>query len=143
MTWQQRYQSKIKENAETDCWEWMSTKDKDGYGVLTVDGKKRKAHRLALELEGVQIAGLLVLHLCDNPGCVNPDHLVPGTQADNMRHMALNERGCIKVTREQVREIRMAYSSGDYVLADLALEYGLSFQHVSAIVNGIFRKDVV
>lgn len=139
MRWEQRFQDKIKENDDTGCHEWTSTLDKDGYGILTVEGKKRKAHRLALELEGVDIKGKLVMHVCDNPKCVNPKHLKTGTQKDNMADMSSKERGCMKLSKEQVRNIRILYNTGEYVLADLALEYGVTFQHISAIVLGIKR----
>lgn len=142
MRWEERFQNAIKDNETSGCSEWTSTLDKDGYGVLTVDGKKRKAHRLAMELEGINIYGKLVMHLCDNPKCVNIKHLKVGTQKDNMLDMALKERGCNKLTREQVIQIRIAYASGDYTLADLALEYGVTFQHISALFYRIKRKAV-
>lgn len=67
-----------------DCWNWKSSKDKDGYGKYKMDKKYYRAHRYAYVLEFGSIpTGLNVLHRCDNPSCCNPNHLWVGTVADN------------------------------------------------------------
>jgi hypothetical protein len=71
------------------CWEWSGAKNKRGYGRLTVHGSWWAAHRYAYSaFVGPIPPGLLVLHRCDNPSCVNTAHLFLGTQKDNMRDMA-------------------------------------------------------
>lgn len=76
------------------CWEWTGTKDKHGYGRVRVDQRKARAHRVAWEaFKGEIPAGLHVLHRCDNPGCVNPEHLFLGTHGDNMRDREAKGRG--------------------------------------------------
>lgn len=70
----------------TGCWLWLLTADKDGYGKVCYQGKTIRAHRLSHVLfKGKIPCGLLVLHRCHTPGCVNPDHLYSGDQYDNER----------------------------------------------------------
>lgn len=80
----------------TACIEWLWARHGDGYGVLRHKGRMERAHRLAYCMKkGVdikEIKGLVVLHSCDNAGCVNPDHLSIGTQADNIADMVSKGR---------------------------------------------------
>lgn len=71
------------------CWLWLHLLDRDGYGrIWTCKKKETPAHRWAYQtLVGEIPDGLRVLHRCDTPSCVNPDHLFLGTQRDNMRDM--------------------------------------------------------
>jgi hypothetical protein len=83
----ERFFQKVRED-ESGCHLWMGARNIWGYGRHKVDGKTCAAHRTAWGLANGSIPeGLLVLHHCDNPCCVNPDHLYVGTQADNMRDM--------------------------------------------------------
>lgn len=82
-----------------------------GYGSRTIGRKKYRLHRFVYaEHHGIGISdidGLVIRHACDNPRCINPDHLVPGTIADNNRDMSIRRRHAkMKLTNEQVAEIR-------------------------------------
>jgi hypothetical protein len=68
-----------------DCWEWLAARNPNGYGAFRVDGQMRRAHRVAYELiVGPIPPGLRLDHLCRNRGCVNPEHLEPVTQRENI-----------------------------------------------------------
>ena len=76
-----------------NCWEWIGNKDKDGYGRLSLN-KIIRAHRYSWELYFGKIPGdLIICHRCDNPPCVNPDHLFIGTHLDNARDREKKGRG--------------------------------------------------
>ncbi|MGH9930007.1 MAG: HNH endonuclease signature motif containing protein, partial [Pyrinomonadaceae bacterium] len=77
-----------------DCIEWDGELDHRNYGRKWVDGKIHRVHRLVWQEEHGPIPeGMLVLHRCDNPPCINIDHLFIGTNADNMKDMAAKGRG--------------------------------------------------
>jgi len=70
----------------TDCWHWCGPTNTFGYGRMTYQGRLQVAHRLSwIAFNGPIPDGLSVLHKCDNPSCINPEHLWLGTYSDNIK----------------------------------------------------------
>ena len=133
-----RFWEKVKQD-DSYCWEWTAYTDRDGYGRFSLRGTKHRAHRIAVVLSGRDPAGKKVRHACDNPSCVNPDHLMLGSQRDNMDDMVRRDRqprgsrnGQAKLTEEQADAIRVSSRSSP----ELAAEYGVSDSHVRMIKTG-------
>ena len=136
---EQRYEI----NTTTGCWVWNKSKDKDGYGqcqdaVVAKQLNVTRAHQLSWKnYYGNYSIGLCVLHKCDNPSCVNPEHLFLGTKADNVKDMinkgrykhpsTVNALG--KLTKEQRHRIKALKNSGRTSL-DVAKEFGVSFSRI-------------
>jgi hypothetical protein len=131
-----RFNEKVSAGDPDECWEWSAYTDRDGYGRFSLDGKKLRAHRVAIRITGRDPSGKVVRHTCDNPSCVNPRHLTLGTQADNMRDRDRRNRqprgqrnGQAKLTPEEVREIRNSTRPS----RELAKIYGVSYSQIRSI----------
>lgn len=81
---------------DSGCWEWKGSRNDRNYGLLGMvrrGFKGARVHRLMYELKiGAIPEGIIIRHKCDNPPCVNPDHLEPGTDADNAEDMKARGR---------------------------------------------------
>ena len=147
-TTEERFWSKV--NKTDDCWLWTGKINATNYGQILSNGKYIKVHRYSWvlhygeipEIDGSDIRGTCVLHKCDTPACVNPDHLFIGTHSDNMRDMASKSRGMSlkgseigtsKLSDKDVLEIRSKYPS--VMQSVLAEEYGVSQPVISKIVR--------
>lgn len=121
------------------CWEWQGAKI-NGYGKFWLDGKNVSAHRVSYQLtKGPIPDGMKILHLCDNPGCCNPRHLIPGTTQDNSDDMISRGRsakgeevGASFLTETQVKEIK----SSPLGPTDLARKYHVTKSTISKIKLG-------
>lgn len=80
---EERFWAKVPTRNPGECWEWDGRKDDDGYGSLRIGNTSVRAHRFAYELAHGATEGL-IRHRCNNPGCVNAEHLLPGDHQDNM-----------------------------------------------------------
>ena len=135
---------------DAGCWGWNRSRNREGYGFLWVDGVTRRVHRLAYETwVGPIPEGLLVRHKCDNPPCMNPEHLELGNDLDNAadresrgrgNHNGANRPyrmgGHPKLTDSQIIELRQRYTGEPGQQTRFAAEYGISQQAISRIVRG-------
>jgi hypothetical protein len=145
-----KYNHKFKV-ANGGCWEWQGHTNAGGYGTQTVGSRKdnsRKtvlAHRLFYSLwYGEFDPKLCVLHKCDNPKCVYPEHLFLGTRMDNHTDMARKGRrvnhlgeknGRSKLSDHDVRKIRLSLIVGEKQ-SDIARAYKVHQTLISAIKRG-------
>ena len=128
-----------------ECWEWLGRRVK-GYGMMCVSKRSIGAHRISWGIHNGTIPeGMSVLHKCDNPSCVNPNHLFLGTQADNIRDMMIKKRDKHpsgenhknhKLVLSQVENIRLRYKQGGITFKELASEFGVSQSAINNIIQG-------
>jgi GTP-dependent phosphoenolpyruvate carboxykinase len=145
---------RVKKGAQDECWEWQGYRDKNGYGHLTVHQEVKLAHRYAWEdIYGSLPDWLYVLHKCDNPSCVNPEHLILGTQQDNLADCVAKGRASggsmpgelnpsAKITAIQAREIYISRNRFGNKLRVIAEKYGITPQAVHLIAKGIKWSSV-
>lgn len=105
--------------ADNNCIEWQRYKDADGYGKWRVNGEKRNVPRLVCELiYGSPKPNEQALHSCDNPPCINPDHLRWGTHRDNnddkitRQRLAGQNHPLAKYTDAQIRQLKSDIANG-------------------------------
>lgn len=167
-TMEERFWEKVKKG--DGCWIWSSFHNEYGYGQLRFRGRMRGAHRASWEINCGPIPdGLFVLHKCDNPGCVNPNHLFLGTNQDNLRDASNkgrlwgqhNPKKCAKnlgkwkgvgakgskhhhakLTEYQVIEMRKEYATMTISLAALGHKYGVHESTAWDVVSGRRWKHV-
>lgn len=154
---EERFEAKYIPEPNSGCWLWFGASlPKRGslptseYGRMLCSKTHRvqSAHRISYELHRGEIPpGMHVLHRCDQPCCVNPDHLFLGTQTDNRKDMASKGRfvaargiknGSAKLTDDMVREIRRSSESAE----QLARRFGITFSRISSIRRRATWKHV-
>lgn len=134
------------------CVEHDGYRNDRGYGVTHRSGRSVKAHREAWELVNGPIPdGLCVCHHCDNPACVNVNHLFLGTRADNNRDRAMKGRTqtqfvagerhpALKITSAMRVEIRQMRSTGSAQRL-IAERFGISRGHVAHLTRGVLPPN--
>lgn len=144
-------------NTVSGCWEWNGSKRR-GYGRTTAgsrtDGTRRtvSAHRLSYELHNGAIPdGYEVCHKCDNPSCINPDHLFVGTRQDNIDDRERKGRNVVfvgeeqprtKLTKKAVKDARWERAYKGTSFQALANKYGVSKKTMQNAINGVTWRCV-
>jgi len=127
------------------CWIWQLARQRSGHGVCSVGGgKSGRAHRQAwIEKNGPVPEGMCVLHKCDNPPCINPEHLWLGTQLQNIQDMLAKRRHrygerhrWTKFADADIKFIRASTLSS----AELSEKVGASQDYICEIRRGSKRK---
>lgn len=136
-----RFWEKVNKLGKHECWNWAAMK-RSGYGMMRVGGKMTGAHRFSYELAYGEVPKELdVLHRCDNPSCVNPNHLFLGTHRENMLDCVRKGRRPYhkgeshhnsKLTKTKVLKIRALASTIPFVA--IANRFGISPPQVRNIV---------
>lgn len=144
-TLQSRFE-KAPKRQNGECIEWMGCLG-NGYGVITYQRKTLKAHRVSYELHhNVKIGNKVVRHTCDNPKCVNPNHLILGSHADNIKdrdarnRTAKGERAArAKLKNTDAMQIRQMRSEG-MTYAAIAKKYPVNEVSIRAVCLHITYK---
>jgi len=128
------------------CWVWTHGRFQFGHGRIKILGCDLKAHRISWELHNGPIPeGLFVLHSCDNPPCINPEHLFLGTQQDNIDDMRAKGRqpntkgkanGAARLSEEQVMQIKTLLREGFYTHEEIGAGFEVNRATISQIARG-------
>ena len=135
-----------KSGGPDSCWIWTGSRDKARYGRVVRGKKKFGVHRVAYEERNGPIPnGILICHKCDNPPCLNPNHLFAGTPRDNMKDMTRKGRNYIpgfKLSESDVLEIVSMLLPGTHTERMIARRFGVSQVQINAISCGRSRKGL-
>ena len=131
------------------CWLWTGGSNAGGYGHFSVNRKSMMAHRISFELHHGRWPTGFVLHHCDTPACVNPDHLYEGTSQDNVDDMMLRRRDALrgernyacKMSDADVMAARFLYFTEIMNLKELCRFYGVSSDgSLASVLKGKKRR---
>ena len=132
------------------CWMWAGPRSVHGRAILNINGRSKYAYRVVWEeLKGPIPDGLQCCHKCDEPACVNPEHIFLGTAKDNMRDCAAKGRirggspkgdanRMTKFADALIAQMRSELAHGARQI-DLVRAYGISRSHANRIARGLAR----
>lgn len=137
-----------------ECIVWIGPKNKDGYGMFQPTPNCKKEHILmhrwaywkhvSMEISSNDV----IRHSCDNPACINPNHLIKGTHNDNVQDRVSRQRSAVgevngrsKLTEENVKEIKADINKGK-LKTDIAKKFGITRRTVKFIEDGKIWKHL-
>lgn len=126
-TVQERVARRLPAHFDAECWEWPGARNSLGYGVTTSSGTRAERRSMRVTwivyemFHGPMPDGAIIMHVCDNPPCVNPHHLAAGTRTLNMVDKIAKGRQHSKLTADQVRAIRADPRPDKVVATELAV----------------------
>lgn len=137
----------------TRCWLWTAATTNEGYGKIQAYGKLVLATHASWFLRYGKWPKDCVLHKCDTPGCIRPEHVFEGDKADNNRDMLLKGRASggslkgvsnprAKLTKRAVRAIRRMHGTGKVTQQSLAVKYNVGHAQIHRIVSGEHWSNV-
>jgi hypothetical protein len=101
-----RFESKYVRLAKGECWNWLASCSEYGYGQFMFNAKPMGAHRMGWAIHHQKMPGKMdVCHSCDNPQCVNPNHLWLGTRKQNHRDMIKKGRHSAQKARALLKRV--------------------------------------
>lgn len=138
-----RFESKIDKKDNNSCWEWTASRNKTNYGYFRIHPKTFLAHRISYLIYIGSPDGLMVCHKCDNPPCVNPNHLFLGTNKDNMIDMAKKKR-CTFQKNPMPGTKHPSHKINDGIVKSIRNEFDNSYGCITRLSNkyNISRKLV-
>ncbi len=141
-TLEKRFRRKLSEKRPNGCIEWLGWKNNSGYGMVRAGSANcghLLAHRASYQIHfGPIPAGMVVMHVCDNKVCVNPEHLKLGSQQDNVDDMVAKDRQKRSaLNHEEVRKMR----SLGLTQREIALHFCVSRPLISLILSGKISRS--
>lgn len=122
-----------------ECLEWTRCFNSDGYPRAAYKGSSNgKVHRIVYQLTNPDedIDGKVIRHTCDNPKCINPNHLESGTPADNMRDRDTRGRHALAAfNAKQIIAIRTMYATGLYTHAEIGNLFNVNYRTIQQVVT--------
>jgi hypothetical protein len=143
-----RFWEHVDVKSKNECWEWQGSKTAANYGLMYWNGELEYTHRISLELDGRPVPSRWhACHTCDNPPCVNPQHLFPGTPRENVldkvskgRHTFGESHPNAKLSDIDIDIIRQMAEDGVF-FSDIAKKFDISDSHVSRTVARLVRRN--
>lgn len=145
-----RFWNKVAISGLDNCWTWTGRPNEKGYGLISLNSKEYRAHRVSFNLSRQRSLneGVNICHSCDNPACCNPVHLFEGTPRDNSDDMVAKGRSAFgerhshaKLKEAEVLEIIEMRKTG-MLQREIAAAFGVARRTISLITTGKRWKHI-